>query len=257
MIILVVCAGCAVVVAGVCLFGSASASPRQSAAESPGVPRRSAEEVGPARMYGDSLTYQARKNLAFLYAATHHHQSLKVGSMGGTALCDWAPTIVRDLTALPPPKSVTLEFSGNNVTSCMGAFMGTGGFAAGSPAFFDAYRASLGQVMAAARRARVRVFWAEPPVRPSDAVIPRLNDDFAAMARTSGATVIDGSRSVADAAGRWTATLPCGLHEGVAEGCVDGTIPVRSRDRLHFTDTPDAYSGGSVRWSEATVTGIP
>jgi hypothetical protein len=69
---------------------------------------------------------------------------------------------------------------------------------------------------------------------------------------------VDAGRAVV-AGGRFTATLPCLPSEGAADGCVDGRIPVRALDGVHFcprregpgTDGCPVYSSGAVRFGFA------
>ena len=69
-------------------------------------------------IFGDSLTHESVDYISFL---TGSEYDVRVVSMGGTALCDYADSIVNDARNLRP-KLIVLAFSGNDLTPCMSGY---------------------------------------------------------------------------------------------------------------------------------------
>jgi hypothetical protein len=156
---------------------------------------------------------------------------------------------------------VVLEFVGNNVTPCM---RGPTGPLTGED-LLRKYRDDARTATEIFAGAGVRVYWMGAPstATTEEPVFARVRHGYEAESgRLTFATpplrrvrYVDAGLAVLDG-GRFAATLPCLPSEGAGEGCVDGHIPVRARDGLHFCpvrtgpgdDRCPIYSGGAVRF---------
>ena len=213
-------------------------------------------------LYGDSLAFEARDAFAL---------SLQRGSdvevvdrtFGGTAICDRLDRMRRDLHDLQP-SAVVLEFVGNNVTPCM---RGPNGPLIGED-LLRKYRDDARTATRIFAGAGVRVYWMGAPstATAEEPVFAGVRHGYEAeSSRLTFATppvprvrYVDAGLAVLDG-GRFAATLPCLPSEGAGEGCVDGHIPVRALDGVHFcpvrTGPGDGrcpvYSGGAVRFGLA------
>jgi hypothetical protein len=213
-------------------------------------------------LYGDSLAFESRNAFAL---ALQRGNDIEVvdRTFGGTAICDRLDRMRRDLHDLQPV-AVVFEFAGNNVTPCMQGPSGPLTGAALAQKYRDDARAATGIFAGAG----VRVHWiGAPPIATAEApdfeLVRRLYEaepDRSTRAAPPFGTVeyVDAQRAVVEG-GRFTATFPCLPAEGVAEGCVDGRIPIRAPDGVHFcpvrtgpgTDHCPVYSGGAVRFGLA------
>jgi hypothetical protein len=213
-------------------------------------------------LYGDSLAYESRDYFALALQSGSDVEVVD-RTFGGTAICDRLDRMRRDLHDLQP-WAVALEFVGNNVTPCMRGLTGplTG------DALVRKYRDDARTASELFAGAGVRVYWmGGPSIDTSQAA------DFAGVRRgyeeearrltfatppSPRVRYVDAGRAVLDG-GRFTATLPCLASEGPGEGCVDGRIPVRALDGVHFCpvrtsergDRCPVYSGGAARFGLA------
>jgi hypothetical protein len=213
-------------------------------------------------LYGDSLAFEARD---FFTLSLQRGSDVEVvdRTFGGTAICDRLDGMRRDLHDLQP-SAVALEFVGNNVTPCMrgptGPLTGDG--------LVQKYRDDARIATEIFAGAGVRVYWMGAPLTatPEAGDFARVRRGYEAESgRLTFATpplprvsYVDAGQAVLDG-GRFAATLPCLPSEGTGEGCVDGRIPVRALDGLHFcpvrtgpgADRCPVYSGGAVRFGLA------
>jgi hypothetical protein len=213
-------------------------------------------------LYGDSLAFEARDVFAL---SLQRGDDVEVvdRTYGGTAICDRLDRMRHDLHDLQP-SAVVLEFVGNNVTPCM---RGPTGPLTGEDLlrkYRDDARAATGIFAGAG----VRVYWIGAPstATTEEPVFAGVRHGYQAESgRLTFATpplprvrYVDAGLAVLDG-GRFAATLPCLPSEGAGEGCVDGHIPVRALDGLHFCpvragpgdDRCPIYSGGAVRFGLA------
>jgi hypothetical protein len=213
-------------------------------------------------LYGDSLAFEAKDAFALTLQRGNDIEVVD-RTFGGTAICDRIDRMRQDLHDLQPV-AVVFEFAGNNVTRCM---QGPKGPLTG-PALADRYRNDARFATGIFAGAGVRVYWmGAPPIMGAQA------DDFelvrhvyeAEPARVTTPTAPFGAVEYVDAGsavlevGRFSATLPCLPSEGTGDGCVDGRIPVRALDGVHFcpvregpgTDRCPVYSSGAVRFGLA------
>ena len=218
-------------------------------------------------LYGDSLAFESRD---FFALALQSGSDVEVvdRTFGGTAICDRLDRMRRDLHDLQPT-AVVLEFVGNNVTDCM---RGPNGPLAGDE-LVQKYRDDARIATEIFAGVGVRVYWMGAP---SIATAPA--DDFTDVrsgyeqeaSRLTFATpplprvrYVDAGQAVLEG-GRFTATMPCLPSEGPGEGCVDGRIPVRALDGLHFCpvrtseggDRCPVYSSGAARFGLAMAQAI-
>jgi hypothetical protein len=214
----------------------------------------------PVAVFGDSLTVQATDALR----AQGHAQGLDVSVVGyyGLAPCDLA-SLARKAIARRP-RALVLAFSGNNITPCMSR----DGHKLVGPAFFAAYRADIGALVADAIATKVPVLVVGTLTFP-----PGLDDpdrvELNAVYRELVAAH-PGAHYVATApalgAHGYVTTLPCLPGETAALGCHDGTITVRGPSRIHFDELravpcPHAsgkcyYSAGAHRFATAILGGL-
>jgi len=213
-------------------------------------------------LYGDSLAFEARDNFA---TALQRGNDIEVvdRTFSGTAICDWLDLMRRDLHDLQPV-AVVFEFAGNNVTPCT---QGPDGPLTGA-ALAERYRDDAGTATGIFTGAGVRAYWmGAPPVTGPEAadfeLVRRVYETVRGRVTPAtppfgAAEYVDAGRAVS-ARGRFTPTLPCLPSEGPAEGCVDGSIPVRALDGVHFcpvrtgpgTDRCPVYSSGAARFGLA------
>ena len=213
-------------------------------------------------LYGDSLAFEARDVFA-LSLQRGNDVEVVDRTYGGTAICDRLDRMRRDLHDLQP-SAVVLEFVGNNVTPCM---RGPNGPLTGED-LLRKYRDDARRATRIFAGAGVRVYWMGAPstATTEEPVFAGVRHGYEAESgRLTFATpplprvrYVDAGLAVLDG-GRFAATLPCLPSEGAGEGCVDGHIPVRARDGLHFCpvrtgpgdDRCPIYSGGAVRFGLA------
>jgi hypothetical protein len=213
-------------------------------------------------LYGDSLAFEARDAFALTLQRGNDIEVVD-RTFGGTAICDWLDRMRQDLHDLQPV-AVVLEFAGNNVTPCV---QGPQGPLTG-PALADKYRSDARAATGIFAGAGVRVYWmGAPPILGAQAgdfeLIRHVYE--AEPGRVTTATPPFGPVEYVDAGGaiveggRFSATLPCLPSEDAADGCVDGRIPVRALDGVHFcpvregpgTDRCPVYSSGAMRFGLA------
>jgi hypothetical protein len=201
-------------------------------------------------LYGDSLAFESRD---FFALALQSGSDVEVvdQTFGGTAICDRLDRMRRDLHDLQPT-AVVLEFVGNNVTNCM---RGPTGPLTGDE-LVRKYRDDARTATEIFAGAGVRVYWMGGPT----AQAARLTFATPPLPRVR---YVDAGQAVLDG-GRFTATLPCLPSEGPGDGCVDGRIPVRTLDGLHFCpvctseggDRCPVYSSGAARFGLAMAQAV-
>jgi hypothetical protein len=213
-------------------------------------------------LYGDSLAFEAR-DVFTLSLQRGSDVEVVDRTFGGTAICDRLDGMRRDLHDLQP-SAVVLEFVGNNLTLCMG---GPYGPLTGDD-LLQKYRHDARSAIEIFAGAGVRVYWMGAPStataeegafagvrRGYEAESGRLTFPTPPLPRVR---YVDAGQAVLDH-GQFAVTLPCLTSEGAGEGCVDGRIPVRAPDGLHFCparmepgdDRCPIYSGGAVRFGIA------
>jgi hypothetical protein len=213
-------------------------------------------------LYGDSLAFEARDAFA-LSLQRGNDVEVVDRTFGGTAICDRLDRMRRDLHDLQP-SAVVLEFVGNDVTPCM---RGPTGPLTGDD-LLRKYRDDARTATQIFAGAGVRVYWMGAPstATTEEAVFAGVRRGYEAESgRLTFATpplprvrYVDAGQAALDG-GRFATTLPCLPSEGTGEGCVDGRIPVRALDGLHFCpvrkgpgdDRCPVYSGGAVRFGLA------
>jgi hypothetical protein len=213
-------------------------------------------------LYGDSLAFESR-DVFVLSLQRGGDVEVVDRTFGGTAICDRISEMRQDLHDLQP-SAVAFEFIGNNLTPCM---RGPTGPLTGA-ALVQKYRDDASTATELFAGAGVRVYWmGAPSTATAEAgVFAGIRHGYAAEAGrltyatppTSGVRYVDAGQALLDG-GRFAATLPCLPPEGAGEGCVDGRIPVRAPDGLHFcpvrtspgTDRCPVYSSGAVRFGLA------
>jgi hypothetical protein len=215
-------------------------------------------------VYGDSLIWEARTSLV---QQMQIPAPVRVEAFGGTALCDVSDRIVQNARS-EPTRMVVIAFSGNALTPCTKR-MGP----SPTPAQVSAmYAADLEWVLGHLRTLRVpTLLVGAPPTISPDGVsswgpINGAWQEAATRWQAHGAdvTYANTGQALADANGRWTATLACLPNEDATRGCVDGAIAVRSPDRAHFCPAaapgPDGtcpvWSSGAWRYGQAIAVAI-
>jgi hypothetical protein len=198
-------------------------------------------------MYGDSITWEAQKQL------TSH--SIEVHSYGGTAICDWFSDMQQQ-AATGTVKKVYLEFVGNNFTSCIT-----------SRPLLAAYTADSVKAVQIWHAKGVRVVWVRPPEprlvpalaqnltatarRPTNrseaeaAAVPSFDEVQAALQRAGADAYVDTSPLIAP--GRVYAeqlacigTEPCGVLAPA------GFDKARAEDGMHLCPVAQANPDGTV-----------
>jgi hypothetical protein len=206
-------------------------------------------------LYGDSLAFQAQG--FFEHALTEAGAvTVDAHTFGGTAICDWLPTMASD-AAIFHPQAVVLEFSGNALTPCMGDGAGQPLFGA---AKLDKYATDANSAIRIFTATGARVYLAGYPISraAAEGLMPgwdQLNTLYAGLARsTPGTAFIDAGSTVEDH-GHYSDTLPCLVREPCI-GTLDGAGPrnaVRAPDGVHFCpggqDAVNTATGLCATWS--------
>lgn len=230
-----------------------------------------------ALIYGDSLTYESRFQIASRFA-------LKTGwiphvhAFGGLAPCNWASWVDADLAAYQP-SIVGMLTAGNSGglsgigSSCMVDGNGVP-LAMGSGAYYAKYQTDLATILAkvTATGARV-VFFAAPPF--SDPVRTTITKQLTVIATNlayqyHGVSISSTVRSALGLA--YTDTKPCLATETPEMGCnvTTGRIPIRTLpghvdSGLHLCPAGlvagtagvcSTYSSGEFRFARAEVNAL-
>jgi hypothetical protein len=218
------------------------------------------EALGPSSplrvaLYGDSLAFQAQD---FFEQALAESGAVTVSAhtFGGTAICDWLPTMPSDAATFRP-QAVVLEFSGNALTPCMRD--GTGQPLSGA-AKLDKYTSDANIAIRILTATGAHVYLAGYPISraAAEGLAPgwnQLNGLYAQMARsTPGTGFVDAGSAVEDH-GHYTDSLPC-LAGELCIGTLDGAGPaniVRSPDGVHFcpggSGSVNPATGVCAMWS--------
>jgi hypothetical protein len=253
--------------------------------DSAGAARKAAApSAGPVYVYGDSLMAETQTPLQFQLGL--HHITAVIHDYGGTALCDWIPTIQAGVDSIRPTM-VVIEFSGNALTPCMaGARSGSSRIAK--------YQADLVHLAAwlHTRGVPLMVVAGPPGIHKTGApvVIPTtwsvgrtpqgyapndtdLNDMYRATVSRYQAQGWDLHYLAADKAvggpdGQWTYVLPSLPFETPSMGrTASGLIVVRAADYAHFcpstvaspngvTHDSNVWDGGAWRYAAAISGGV-
>ena len=221
-------------------------------------------------LYGDSLAWEAQD--AFRTAlARAGVGDVTTETFGGTAICDWLPSMGRDQVRLHPD-TVVVEFSGNALTPCMSDVNGT---SLSGQAYFEKYRHDAQAVLKIFASDNTLVYFAGAPInrqseQAHDPRWARLNQIYlAAAASDAHARYLDAGAAVTDH-GHWTETLPCLLEEpctGGIDSLGEMVNIVRASDGTHFCPTAPAavrgvttrcpvWSSGAYRYGTAMATAV-
>jgi hypothetical protein len=203
--------------------------------------------AGSVVVFGDSLTLQSWQYLDAIARARGQH--LDGGAYGGTALCDYATVIGRQLRENRPDR-IVLAFAGNNLTPCIAAPDGSRLF---GDALVERYVQDADTVIALARDAGVAITLVGPPDMRSaqwDFHADRLRTRMSRLAQARGVQYVDAAAALSPRG--FEPDLPCLAFETEALGCRDGVIPARSDDGVHLAGPHDGdagYSSGAWRYA--------
>jgi hypothetical protein len=230
---------------------------------------RPAQSQYPARvvLFGDSLSGEAQPYYTKLMAATGQ-TVLVYDSFGGTAVCDWLPTM-RRVEATIHPNAVELEFSGNALTPCMD------GIKPDTAAYYRKYKADTEAAIKIFVPAGAHVYLIGAPISRSEKSDPNwqdaVNRQYADIAHSDPIhlTYVDAGAAVETPSHTYAQTLPCLPLEPCIGPVVDG-VPsniVRSPDGVHFCPVSSgnragivggcaSYSSGAFRYAVAIVVAL-
>lgn len=216
-------------------------------------------------LFGDSLTRETYATVTARFVGNPSY-TISVHDQVGKAPCDFLPRIRKTLTSAHYAL-VALETAGNSQSACMHepgqcarCYMPIG-----SREWEAKYRADLDSIVAVANSAGTSVLFISPPPIGGwsfyrnllySAVEPEV------LADNPGLLVTGAPRaSVSSPDGSFAARLPCLSTETATDGCVDGMIPVRAPDSLHFCPAGFAsvcpkYSSGAFRFGTSEVSAI-
>lgn len=213
-----------------------------------------------AVLYGDSLSVES--GAAFTMAMERGTEAdVTVRAVPGIAPCDAFPTMQADMAdPATRPSVAVIQFTGNNASECI---HDAGGAELTGPALAQRYAGDVRAAVELFATQGVRVVLVSPipaPGLPGGAEALIADEYLRIVTEWAGRDI--GQVRYAPAADHLTGpddgyvtTLPCLAAEGAGEGCTDGTITVRSVDRIHFcpVDTGDgtscpAYSSGAMRF---------
>jgi hypothetical protein len=214
-------------------------------------------------LFGDSLSWEAQPYYDELIHADKENAHT-YDSHGGTAICDWF-TRMHEVESQYHPKSVQLEFSGNNLTPCME------GLELYSQQYYEKYKADTLTAIDIFVSDGAHVYLIGAPITRAQQGVPdwqTLNMQYAsiASAEPGHVTYVDAGTAVEDPGHAYTDTLPCLAHEQCNGPIVNGIASnvVRSADGVHFCPTEEGndagviggcsvYSSGAYRYAEAMV----
>jgi hypothetical protein len=217
-------------------------------------------------LFGDSLSFEAQPYFTSLVESSGQ-SVLTYDSFGGTAICDFLPKM-SEVETTHHPVAVELEFSGNALTPCME------GFAPGTQAYYDKYRADTEAAIKIFVPAGAHVYLIGAPITKSQQSDPnwdQLNHQYAEIAATDPlhVTYVDAGAAVEGAGHTFAETLPCLPVEPCTGPVVDGEASnvVRSPDGSHFCPVKTAnkegeipgcpvYSSGAFRYAFAMVAAL-
>jgi hypothetical protein len=220
-----------------------------------------ATAVGVVNFYGDSLMGQMRNELQFQLGLDGINSNIHY--FGGTALCDWIPTIQNQVDSVKPTL-VVIEFSGNALTPCMAGDNTEATLVA-------KYRSDLTYVADWLHVKKVPLMvvagppgigpTGQPVVIPTTWAVGQIPQGYApkeaALNEMYQTTVgeyqrqgwyigfIAADQAVSSPDGNWTYVLPCLSFETASMGCdAKGLIVVRAPDYAHFCPIPIVAPGG-------------
>ena len=210
-------------------------------------------------IYGDSVMNEVVPSIR-VYMGDRRDLLVDSRAVAGVSLCDLVTRLRADI-AEAPPDLVVVETNGGSFTPCMQADGVS--LEPGSAEYLRRSGRAFEDFFEASEAASIPVLVVAPPPAPT-AEARAVQTDLWRLAREaaidSGDVRFD--RSGRDALGgdNWVGELPCLASEGASVGCTDGTIVVRSPNRLNFCPSgyrPDIpcreHASGLVRFATATV----
>jgi hypothetical protein len=212
-------------------------------------------------LYGDSLSVESQEELR---ADLGGEASLRPVVQGGAALCDALAAIQQDLDRRKPNIAI-IQFSGNNITSCMQ--LGEGEPLEGAD-LVAKYAGDAELAVALLRDRDVIVYLVGSPIAERSSVPAAINAEYRRIAdrwaaNGGGVFYVDAGASVLTPSGSYTETLPCRPWESADLGCEGGQIVVRAPDGIHFcptlsggNETCPVYSSGAERFAGAIATPV-
>jgi hypothetical protein len=213
---------------------------------------------GPPRIvvYGDSLVSEAGADFTSL--ASDYGAAAQIRTYGGTATCDWLPTMATDAQAWQPT-AVVLAFSGNAFSPCMA------GYQLGTPPYYAKYQRDTQDAIDIFRAIGTKVVLVGLPVDASPNLsenVTQLNLVYQTLAAGNVGVTYDDAGLAVEVNGQFTWALPC----LAGEPCTgpSGTNLVRSPDGIHFCpdghttldgslEQCDVYSSGALRFAAAML----
>jgi hypothetical protein len=224
---------------------------------------KSAPARGPVAvvLVGNSLAAQAAPDFDRLIKAAGATATNYV--FGGTAVCDWLPTIRH--VAATHPQAAVLEFVGSTFAVCMK------GCPEESASAVRKYCIDMASAIGMFLAVGAHVFLAGTPIFyrqwvARDAHWDDLNRAFAALAakHPGEVTYVDAGAAVEGSGGAFTWTLPCLATEPCTGPTVGGvrTDRVRAPDGVHFcpwivfAEGCPGYNSGAFRFASAMATPV-
>lgn len=182
-------------------------------------------------VYGDSLSEQSAPYLA-------QHGTVGNRYFGGTAPCNWVPSVANDPASFAPSK-VLVQFIGN-LPACMNGRVPQTG-----------YEHDLTTIVNFWKGRGVPVVMVISPPTPTDQFAWARQAELN-VASNLNVPVNNAGQSVLTDTGQFTFFLPCQASETPALGCGaenTGQIRVRDADGVHFGVA--SYSSGAERFATA------
>jgi hypothetical protein len=252
-----------------CLFGTGPSSGVGSSRTTTGHGvLRDIRNPSRVAVFGDSLAWEAEPYFVSLVRARFATAGITYDSLGGTAICDWLPTM-RRVENTEHPQVVELEFSGNALTPCMK------GLARPEPAYYERYRADAEAAIKIFVSGGAHVYLIGAPitrvVESARANWDLLNRQYARIAATDtrSVTYVDAGNAVEGPDHTYVEVLPCLPIEPCTGSVVDAIRlnTVRAPDGVHFCPiargnkrgvirTCPVYSSGAYRYARAMVQGL-
>lgn len=226
-----------------------------------------------ALMFGDSLTYESRFQIA-ARIALKTGWTVRTHSFGYTAPCDWLGWLPADLATYHPSVVGILTAGNAGARPCMTDSSGNA-IPAWSDAYYAKYRADLDAFFATATATGAKVvFFSAPPFadpawNAAAKQITLIATDLAF--HYHGVSIDAAVRTQLSNNGQYIATKPCLTTETPAMGCgTDSRIPIRTLpglidSGLHLCPTGlqpgtfgvcSVYSSGEYRFGRAVANGL-
>jgi hypothetical protein len=213
-------------------------------------------------VYGDSINWESYpKGIKPALSGSYRVRS---GAFPGSAPCDNLVFLQNDLINVAKqkpakyPSYVVFDTVGNSESDCMIDPSTGQHYVPGSDAFYAKYTADIGAFAAAVHQIGAQLLFIAPPPMHNGSYSASEETRLESIEAATGDPVTDLPQHAVGPGDVFTSALPCLPTEHQTQGCVNGSITVRSPDGVHlcpqtleFPDPCPVYSSGEKRWGTA------